>query len=183
MKTEKLQARLLRALQETTMVVISARPQPEDVVRGFVVSISKKWVLVLATDPGGYHDGYTALRIIDLVKIKRDKSFRPQFARTQSYWPPKAPSDVDLSSTTATLNSLVKDGEIYGIESTLASDVMWVGVTQEITKKYLYLHEVRTDATWYSEPLGYRLRDITRVYVDSQYLRAIASIAGKTPAL
>ena len=60
--------------------------------------------------------------------------------------------------------------------------MMWIGVVHEITKPWLWLREVRPDATWHKRPRGYELRRITKVSVSDRYLTALAAIAGTEPA-
>lgn len=57
----------------------------------------------------------------------------------------------------------------------------WVGTLDEIQSRFVYLWEVRPDASWHPEPLGYRLRAITEVETDTRYLRALAASAAPRP--
>ncbi|GIF22351.1 hypothetical protein BJ973_002674 [Actinoplanes tereljensis] len=54
----------------------------------------------------------------------------------------------------------------------------WIGVAAEITRGWLWLQEVRPNATWCKRPSGYKLRRITKVFVSDRYLTALAAIAG-----
>lgn len=58
------------------------------------------------------------------------------------------------------------------------SAMEWTGVVDEAAKGWLWLHEVRPDATWRKHPLGYKLKRITKVNISDEYLIALETIAG-----
>lgn len=173
--------RLATALAERTMVKIELNPKHSDRVDGFVVGIGEKWCLVAATMDGGYFDGYMAFRLEDVERVRRDKSFEGRFARTQPEWPPTSPP-VDLDSAVGVVTSLAACSPLIGIEKGDERSGLWIGTLDDAGPKWIWLHEVAPDASWYDEPRGYRTRRITNVQIGGHYLTALAEMAGDRPA-
>lgn len=131
---------------------------------------------------GGYFDGWVALLVDDVVRVVKDKSFQGRFAKTQPEWPPVLPAGLDPDSVTALLGSLSKVTTILAIErESRVAGSMWIGVPTSSTPKWLYLHEIRPDATWHSEELGYKFKTITRIEWGTHYLTALEAMAGPFP--
>jgi hypothetical protein len=80
------------------------------------------------------------------------------------------------------LMSILRADELFGIERDKKYDAKWIGVPNELTRHWLYMWEVRPDATWHEQPRGYRLRDITLVTINDHYQRGLNAIAGPAPA-
>ncbi len=70
---------------------------------------------------------------------------------------------------------------VIGIEQEQRLAAMWIGRLVQAGRKWTWLLEIRPDATWHEEPLGYRTKKITLVTIDSRYQRALRSVAGDTP--
>jgi hypothetical protein len=118
-----------------------------------------------------------------VVKVRTDSSFEERFARTQPEWPPTAPADLDLDTTAGLLRGMSAISPLLAIEQErrFHSQMAWIGVVDKVTKRWLWLHEVRPNATWRKRPLGYKLRRITKVFISDRYLTALAAIAGTGP--
>ncbi|MEV6344388.1 hypothetical protein [Actinoplanes sp. NPDC051851] len=56
------------------------------------------------------------------------------------------------------------------------TSMAWIGVLDEITERWLWLHEVRPNATWRKRPTGYKLRHITKAFISDRYLIGLAAI-------
>lgn len=175
---------LRRAAGSQALVQIERSPRNADRIDGIVLAVGAKWALIADTGDGGFFEGLVALRVKDVVKVKKDLSFQERFARTQPEWPPTAPADLDLDTTPGLLRSMSAISPLVAIEQErrFRSRMTWIGVVHEITKPWLWLREVRPDATWHKRPRGYELRRITKVSVSDRYLTALAAIAGTEPA-
>ena len=162
---------------------IDRSPRNADRVDGIVVAVGAKWALIADTGDGGYFDGLVAVRVKDVVKVKKDTSFARRFVRTQPGWPPTAPADLDLDSTAGLLRGMSAISPLLGVEQErrFHSRMMWVGVIDRVTKRWLGLHDVRPDATWHKRPQQFNLRRITKVLVSDRYLTALAAVAGTEP--
>ncbi|RHA40985.1 hypothetical protein [Cellulomonas rhizosphaerae] len=164
-----------------SLVRIERRPKRADRVDGFVVGLGRKWVLVAATMDGGYFDGFVAIRIRDIARVRRDRSFEGRVSRTQPEWPPTAPGAVELDSTKGMLRTLAATSPLIGIQKERERSALWIGQLVEIDRGWLALHEVRPDATWQKRPRWYKLRAITHAQVGSHYLTGLTAVAGAAP--
>ena len=113
---------------------------------GFPVAVGAKWVLIAETGDGGFFDGQTAVRLRGIVRVKRDSSFEGRFATTQPEWPPTAPAGIDLNSTSGLIKSMSGVSPLIGVEQEERhhSRMRWIGVLDEISKGWLWLHQVRS---------------------------------------
>ena len=175
--------RLRRAAESQTLVRIKRSPRNADRIHGIVVGVGSKWALIADTGDAGFFEGWVAIRVKDVVKVKKDSSFRERFAQTQPEWPPTAPANLDLDTTAGLLNGMSAISPLLAIEQErrFHSQMAWIGVVDEVTRRWLWLHEVRPNATWRKRPLGYKLRRITKVFIANRYLTALAAIAGTEP--
>jgi hypothetical protein len=183
-RPEKIRTRLRNTVGSDTSVRLGRVSRPDQIIKGFVVAVGAKWALLEQIMDGGFFDGHVAIRLNEIANVRADTSFEPVFARTQPEWPPAPPHNapVDLNTTRGMLASLLRQGQLLGIERDKKYDGTWIGVPNELTRHWLYLWEVRPDATWHEQPLGYRLRTITMVTVNNHHQRGLAAIAGSAPA-
>jgi hypothetical protein len=179
----EIREQLQRSLDEQFIVKAVRSPKYSSAEYGFVVAIGAKWVLLCAMADAGYFNGYSALRLSDITRVNRDLSFGVRFAATQPEWPPSVPKFmIDLDTTAGILSALGATDELILIQKEHQRDVTWIGVFDEILGKHVYLHEVYYEGIWNTEPLGYRLRAITRIAIGDRYMRALAEIVGPRPA-
>ncbi|TFC05047.1 hypothetical protein E3O42_04115 [Cryobacterium adonitolivorans] len=176
--TKRIRKRLGDAIGDQRIVRIERKLKFADRIDGFVVLVGKRWALVARSSDGGFFDGYIAFRIRDVKRIKPDRTFESAYARTRPEWPPRYPSALRLNSTADLLQGLGLSGALLSIQKEKERAAMWIGTVDEVGEKYVYLHEVRPDATWHSSPLGYKLKAITSVEVGTHYLVGLAGIAG-----
>ncbi|WP_404442895.1 hypothetical protein LG315_08490 [Microbacterium marinum] len=177
--------KLREAIGGSDLVRIDRVSRPSQTVEGFVVSVGKRWVLIQQTMDGGFFDGHVAIRISEVRRVREDSSFESAFARTRPEWPPTQPRsgrNVELDTTAGLFASLASRGQLFGIERNKKYDATWIGVLDEVAPPWLYMREVRPDATWHEEPRGYRLRTITLALVGTHYLQGLTSIAEPAPA-
>lgn len=175
--------RLRRAAECQALVRIKRSPRNADRVDGIVVAVGAEWGLIARTGDGGFFDGLVAIRVKDVVKVRKDTSFQERFARTRPEWPPTAPAGLDLDTTAGLLRGMSAISPLLAIEQEgrFHSQMMWIGVVDEVTKRWLWLREVRPNATWRKRPFGYELRRITKASISDRYLIALAAIAGAGP--
>lgn len=176
--TKRVRKRLSAAIGDQRIVRIERNLKFADRIDGFVVLVGKRWALVARSSDGGFFDGYIAFRISDVKRIKPDRTFQSEYARTRPEWPPRYHSAIGLKSTADVLQGLGSSGVLLSIQKEKERAAAWIGTLDEVGKKMIYLHEVRPDATWHSAPLGYKLKAITSVEVGTHYLVGLAGIAG-----
>jgi hypothetical protein len=179
----KVLARLRGAIGSERIVRIESRTASES-VNGFVVDVGAKWVLLARTMDGGFFDGHAALRLSDIRRIRWDRSFESRSAQTRPEWPPTAPvrrERIDLDSTRGLLRTILEPATLVAIETRPDRSLMWVGLPNELIRNRFYLWEIGPDATWQSEPLGYRIDRTVMVAIDSHYLRGLEAVAAVRP--
>lgn len=171
--------KLSAAADSTSLVRIERSPRHADRLYGFVVGIGNKWVLVAKTMDGGYFDGYAAIRLRDVRRVTRDRSFASAFARTQPEWPPTPPpGGIDLDSTKGMLRTLGATAPLLGIEKERERSATWIGTFVGLSHGAVGLHEVHPDASWYEQPLWYERRAVTMASVGTHYLTGRTAVAG-----
>jgi hypothetical protein len=122
-----------------------------------------------------------ALRIAQVKSVAPDDSFAARHARLLPEWPPRSPvAQEALTSAGDVIRALSSTGAIIGIQREEKRRGLWIGVPEEIAPKWLWLDEIRPDASW-KGPLGYKLKSITAIEVGTRYLTALERVAGTTP--
>lgn len=181
---DKVRSQLKSYIDSERIVRIRRHSRPSNTINGFVVAVGTNWVLLSRTMEGGYFDGHAAIRVRDIKQVRLDTSFQPQFAKTQPEWPPSLPTTntpLDLDSTRGMLRSLLRENHVFGIERDKLVDAIWIGVPNELTKRWLYIWEIDTKAHWDDAPLGYKVGTITTVIFDDRYQTALRATAGDPP--
>lgn len=183
-QSKKIRRRLDEAVGADHVVRVVRRTVRGSHYSGFVLAVGAKWFLMAPLLDGGAFDGLIAFRLREVQSVTRDTTFVARAARLRPEWPPSSltPEDIDLDTTAGVLRTLAGDGELIGIHTDQRLGAIWVGLLDEITRRWLYLHEVRPDATWRDEPLGYRLGRIDTVETGGQYLLGLTSVAGRGPS-
>ena len=172
--------KLERALGTQTLVRIDRKPKTADHYDGFVVGVGTKWLLLRREVDGGHPDGFIAVRLRDVKRVRRDRSFSTRVAESLASWPPVLPPGVVLDSTAGLLSSAGATRLLIGIErEALLDGAMWVGQFVAVDDKRLWMNELDTKARWRKKQRGYRLKDITTVQFDGRYLASLELAADK----
>jgi hypothetical protein len=180
-KRSKVRESLRQAMKRNSICRI-ARGDSMDHIDGFVVGLGKKWVLIARTMDGGYPDGLIAIRLRDVSKISKNRSFETKFASKQSQPEPAVLARIDLDRTSEVIASMSSLAVLVAVErSRVRAHAIWIGKYAGENGKWFGLLHIGTDATWDKKPIGYRIKDVTSVSIDSHYLTALASIAPKAP--
>ena len=182
---DKLRSKLKSYIDSERIVCLRRHSHPYYTINGFVLAVGRSWVLLSRAMEGGYFDGFAAIRIRDIKQLRRDTSFQPEFAKTRPEWPPTLPTiegNLDLDSTHGMLRSLLRGDHVYGIERDKRVDAIWIGVPNELRKRWLYVWEVDAQGRWHDSPLGYKVGTITTVIFDDHYQTALRAIAGDPPS-
>src|SRR3954471_5735753 len=70
-RRSKVLDKLASATEDRALVCLSRSIRRGDTLDGFVVGIGKEWVLLANLDPNIYLNGFVAIRICDVSKVKR----------------------------------------------------------------------------------------------------------------
>jgi hypothetical protein len=149
-------------------------------VEGFVVGIGARWIVLARTMNGGFFDGFVAVRLRDVTRMRRDTSFESRFAVTRPEWPPSMPDGLALDSVHELVASLPEEVLVGVQQERRRPDMLFIGLRDEITTHWLYLQEVDPKARW-SRRRRYRLKRVTSFEWGSHYLRGLAAVAGPGP--
>ncbi|WP_277212516.1 hypothetical protein [Isoptericola croceus] len=185
-KNRALRRALSQEVGNENQIVFYRESKHLETVRGFLVAVGRRWVLLAVTSDGGYPDGHAAIRLRDVMAWRVDEeSFESRFARTLPSWPPVVPhAGVRLGSAKGVLGTLASGDELLGIEQEFRfPDTIWIGRRDAVIGKWVYLLEVYVDGTWGDAPLGYKCKQVTRVSIRSQYMTALAQVAAEPPDL
>lgn len=177
---KKIHRALRSALTDQTLIRIRRAPAHSDEERGYVVAIGERW-MVLSEVQDGYFDGYLAFPSADVLSVSIDGTFAGRHVRQLPDWPPRSPVSEDaLTSVDETVRAMAEVGGLIGVQQEGKRWGIWIGSPEEITAKWLWLDEVRPDASW-KGPLGYKMKKITSVQIGTRYLTALAAVAGVAP--
>lgn len=169
--------KLERALNSHLLVCVERKLPFADSEDGFVVAIGSKWMLLQRVADGGNPDGYVAMRVKDVRRVRRDRSFAPTVARALPSWPPVAPKGIRLDDTSALLGSVATCSPLFGIEKQRERRAVWIGQLDRIADKKLWLLELNTKAKWLKKPEAHRFNEITSVAFGDRYLSSLALAA------
>ncbi|MCJ1688605.1 hypothetical protein [Rathayibacter sp. VKM Ac-2927] len=184
-KQKKIREVLLSAWAENEAVRIWRGSKRDETIEGFVVGVGRKWTLVTPMTTGGFFDGYAAILLTDISRARPYDTWEHRFSRTRPEWPPRPPTGtpaIDLDSTSGMLATFLQPGVLLSIERKKPRGPLWVGVPNELTRKWFYLWEVDSNAVWHPEPLGYKPRTITLVKTGDRYLRGLTVVADPPPS-
>ncbi|WP_104273614.1 hypothetical protein [Rathayibacter sp. AY1D9] len=184
-KQKKIREVLLSAWAGNEAVRIWRGSKRDETIEGFVVGVGRKWTLVTPMTTGGFFDGYAAILLTDISRARPYETWEHRFSRTRPEWPPRPPAGrpaMDLDSTSGMLATFLQPGVLLSIERKKPRGPLWVGVPNELTRKWFYLWEVDSNANWHPEPLGYKPRTITLVKTGDRYLRGLTVVADPPPS-
>ena len=176
-------ARLVKALDYRHMVDVTLRGRDRDLVRGYVLGIGGKWILVHETTPGGAPDGTVAIRRSSIAHVARTKHFSALALEALKLPVPGLELGVqELDSTRGALRALGADGALLSVMRDVARpDSMVVGALVELDRKRAWLLEVTYRARWKNRMTGIKPRHISRIGSGGDYLERLALVAGPRP--
>jgi hypothetical protein len=177
---KNLQAQLSRALTTRTLVRIE-RSLESCCVDGYVVALSKKWLVMLVLGDGVTFVGYQAYRLTDLAALTTPApyaAFQEAVIRKRKLRR-TIPRKLDLSSTVALLSSANAKFPLITIHCEEKNpELCHIGRVAATSRTSVMLNEVTPSATWESGLSTYPLAQITRVDFGGPYEEALALVAG-----
>lgn len=173
--------RLSETLEYGQLVRIDRQPIDEDMLEGYVVGTSEKFVLLHVLDPNMYLNGYTAIRVDDVkrYRVLEDNDFFANKAlelRKQFPQPLKKLNLSDLRSLIETANRLYPIITIH--REKMNNKVCFIGKAAKLTDKTVTLYEISPAAKW-NITRRYNFRDITKVDFGGGYEGALWLVAKK----
>lgn len=172
----------LRAAQESAEMVRVYRGFHHDYpLDGFVVGVGRKWAALALTMDGGFFDGHVALRLRDVKRVTRDRSFQSTFSRLQPEWSAMLKPGFDLDTTLEALRSFSAHSPLISIVKERDNSAIWIGEFLGANGKWIGLHEALVDASWRKHPSAHKRSEVDTISIGSHYLTALSAVAGRAP--
>lgn len=152
---------------------------------GYPVTIGRRW-LVLSDFYDGALNGFTAVRLDDITRVRRDPSavFARRALALHGAWPPPPPAGplhpdsirrlIDSAAAAYPLVTVFTERE-HPHECCVGVPVRW-------GKGSLHLQEIDPDGDWRPTHVAYRRDAITRVDVGGRYDTVLSQVGGPPPA-
>ena len=176
---------VLVSLKEAGDVVqIERRIRDADVSRGVVVGVGPDWVLVQAVDWDTILNGYSAVRIDDVLDITVVDDGGPESfpVRALRYFKqtPRFPEGVDLSTLQNLLSSAANVFHLVTIHTEwIDAAVCNIGQPTGSISDRLTLREITPQAIWEvsDQPRSWDLKAITQVEFGGRYEEALFALS------
>jgi hypothetical protein len=183
-KRKRLRAELERSQIKTRLVCVVRHGC--DRVDGYVVAVGARWVLIAVLDPAIRLDGFAALRIADIRKVRRRSTgrFVRKALRIRAEWPPTVP--VSLARATGALDDVRSVLTACGNASPLVTvhiehddpDVCFIGALDKVGKRNLRLRDISPLAKWSRTATRFSLDRITRIEIGGAYEKMLLAVGG-----
>jgi hypothetical protein len=184
-RSKKVRARLEQAASDTVAVRVSRRIKGSDRLEGFVVGIGRAWLLLAVLDPDTHLNGYAAVRLADVSKVKLRAGVdglagRALAARGQ--WPPAGVA-LPLDEAAGLVRTAAEVAPLVGLLTEEDDpNAIVIGRPVRLGKRSVRLLEIDPDARWAGEPSRWAYADVTRVDLLDRYQEALALVGGPPPA-
>lgn len=185
MSSTKIQKRLQRALEIQEPVRIDRRGLIGWSLRGFVVSISDRWVAVQALEDTVYLDGLEMIRVEDITSVKKDPAAAYIDRALTSLGRPilrvAIPQDAGAREV---IELAASQAPLIGVHSEQwAGEPLWIGRLGRLGKKRFDLSFIGPDGEWDPTPDRRRYKDITRVSFGTRYIDALERFGDAPPVV
>lgn len=155
-----------------------------DVIKGYVLDLGSKWVLMTAVD-GTRVDGFVAVRARDIESIQplKPDAFYRRASELAGVWPPAMPAEpIDLSTTRGLIETAHAHATLVNLQmERQAPDCAFIGVPTRWSRTKVWLNEVDPEATWTDTVSKWAFADITRVEFATSYEDDLLLVAGPPP--
>lgn len=183
--SDKLQARLRRALADRELVRVRRRIRRAERLTGYVLGLGETWLLMTSVDGGVGVDGYQALRLADVRDVKRRKSSESFLRRALDLvgqWPPQAPAGLDLDDESSLLDGAARAFPLLALHVEREDpDLCHIGQPLTWNASAVTLLEVDPDAAWEGTATRLELARVSRVDFGGRYEKTLWQLAGPPP--
>lgn len=175
-----MRSKLLQAAADGNPVRVVRWMERTPALDGFVVGVGRSWVLLQVLDEAIVLDGYAAVRIDDIHKVKPRPN--PEFVRralgVRGGLPCPLEPALPLDRTGDLLRAAGAAFPLLSVHQEYTDPgVFFVGAVTGWRRKQLRLSEIGPDARWRAEPTWWSLRQLTRIDVGGRYEQALWAVA------
>lgn len=172
-------AQLVDAMRARRLVRFARRFE-DDPVRGYVLDVGPRFLLVALVSDRLWFDGFECFRNGDVKSLIPDPyaAFAESALRKRGERRPKKPR-VNLESIDELLLSAGRSFPLVAIHRERTSPgICHIGRVLGVGRSRLSLLEISPDATWDESPCEYSLKEITRVSFGGDYENALQIVGG-----
>jgi hypothetical protein len=178
--------RLKRARASFELVRVWRVVGDGDRLDGYVVDVGERWVLIAVLDASIYVDGFAAIPIADIARVKTGSGsheFVERALRLHDEWPPAPPAEtISLDDLGQLVQVAARQYPTITIHIERRDpDVCFIGIPVKFGRRSLHLLEVDPNAEWWDRSRKWAWSDITRVDFGGRYERTLFEVAGIPP--
>jgi len=159
-------------------------PHQDGTTMGYVVALSKKWLVLTTVSDGIHYDGFECHRVADLfavdIKLKHRRFYKTALRRRQEARPQKPA--VDPRSTKSLLRTANDAFPLVTIHREIKTPgYCRIGQVLSLGKGRLSLHCIEPGAVWENKPKSLKLKHITRIDFAGDYEDVLYRVGGDPP--
>lgn len=178
--------RLQRVRASNDLVRVQRTVCGRERLDGYVVDVGARWALLAMLDDRIVLDGFTAVSIADIIRVKRagTREFVERALRLHGEWPPRAPAEsIPLGDMRELVRFAAQQDPMITIHIEHRDpDVCFIGVPVKFGRRYLHLREATPNAEWWDRIWKWAWSDISRVDFGDRYARTLHEVAGAPPS-
>lgn len=180
----KIRTRLERAQAEEALVRITRWIPDADRVEGFVVGLSREWLILHRLSDRLTFDGWISVRVQDIQAVTiypTEDCFEIAALSARGLWPPTSPAPTPKNVVELLTEAKAHASVVAVHREFERPDVAWCGAIRNISSDTLTFLEVNVAGGWGRKPRRFDLDDITRVDFGGGYEEALELVAGPPP--
>lgn len=183
--SREVRSTLHAAEEDWALVRLHRSIRRSDDIEGFVVGVGDKWVLLALLDDLLILNGYVAVRLDDVEKVRRrggPDSMVGRALASRGQWPPVR-ADVRLDGkTTELLQSAAEQWPVVTLhlEHEDPTDC-FVGRPVDYTTRSVDWLDISPEAEWCDNVVKHPLSQVTRVDFGGLYEEALVAVGGPPP--
>jgi hypothetical protein len=171
------------AVKDNALIRIDRRIKKADRLEGYLVGLGKRWALLHLVSHDWFLNGYTAIRIRDVKRVRRWDEGSEFPARALAHFGQTAlpVCGIELDSTRSLIESTAQRSPLVTIFTEYRRpDVCYIGKPVAMGRRKLRMVQIDPGAVWRRKPTKWDLREVSRVEFGGRYEQALAALGGRT---
>jgi hypothetical protein len=174
------------AAKANALVRIDRRIKKADRLEGYLVGLGKRWALLHLVSHDWLVNGYTAIRIGDVKRV-REWDERWDFpARALAHFGQTAQpvAGIKLGSTRSLIESTAQRSPLVTIFTEYRRpDVCYIGKPVAVSRRRLRMVQIDPGAVWRRKPTKWDLDEVSRVEFGGRYEESLAALGGRVKGI